>query len=73
MSNYNQYHKKLTGGSPKHSNTVGCFCPAIKKNDYRSFININFISNIVLHMVAISTFKRPYFMVAISTFKRPYE
>ena len=28
------------------------------KNDYRSVINVTFISNIVLHIVAISTFNK---------------
>ena len=51
----NQHHKNLTGRSPKQSNIAGSFCPPIKKNDYRSVINIAFISDIVLHMVAIST------------------
>ena len=52
---YNQHHKNLTGGSPKQSNIAGSFCHPIKKNDYRSVINIAFISDIVLHMVAILT------------------
>ena len=56
-NNYNQHHKNLTGGSPKQSNIAGSFCPPIKKNDYRSVISIiTFMSDIVLHMVAISTF-----------------
>ena len=29
-----------------------------KKNDYRSVIGITFVSNIVLHMVVISTFNK---------------
>ena len=31
MSNYNQHHKNLTGGSPKQSNIAESFCPPIKK------------------------------------------
>ena len=58
MNNNNQHHKNLNGGSPKQSNITGNFCPPIKKNDYRSAINISFISDIVLHMVAISTFNK---------------
>ena len=53
MNNFNQHHKNLTGGSSKQSNIAGLFHPPVKKNDYRSVINIAFISNIVLHMVAI--------------------
>ena len=53
MNNFNQHHKNLTGGSSKQSNIAGLFRPPVKKNDYRSVINIAFISNIVLHMVAI--------------------
>ena len=30
----------------------------VKKNDYRSDISITFISNIVLHLVVISTFNK---------------
>ena len=59
MNNYNQHHKNLTGGSPKQSNIAGSFCcPNLKKKDCRSVINITFISNIVFHMVAISTFNK---------------
>ena len=58
MNNYNQHHKNITEGSPKQSNIVESFCPPIKKNDYRSVINITFTSDIVLHMVAISTFNK---------------
>ena len=31
MNNYNQHHKKLTGGSLKQSNIAWSFCPPIKK------------------------------------------
>ena len=34
------------------------FCPPIKKNDYRSVISITFVSNIVLHMILISTLNK---------------
>ena len=42
-------NKNLPKGSLKQSTIAGSFCP-IKKNDYRS--------DIVFHLVAISTFNR---------------
>ena len=54
----NQYHKNLLGGSPKQSTITGSFWLSILKNDYRSVISITFISDIVLHIVSISTFNK---------------
>ena len=51
----NNNNKNLPGGSPKQSTIAGSFWLSIKKNDYRSVISITFISDIVFHMVAIST------------------
>ena len=31
MNNFNQYHKNLTGGSPKQGNITGLFRPPVKK------------------------------------------
>ena len=51
--------KKLTGGSPKQSTIAREFLLSLeksskvpfKKNDYRSVIDITFMSDIVSHMV----------------------
>ena len=51
-------NKNLLGGSPKQSIIAGSFCLPVKKNYYRSVINITFIPNIVVHMVSISTFNK---------------
>ena len=52
-----QQHKNLTGGSPKKVTSLGVF-DFFKKNYYRSIISITLASNIVLHMLAISTFNK---------------
>ena len=48
--------QKPPGVSPKQVPSLGVLLSQllIKKNDYRSFFNITFISDIALHMVAIS-------------------
>ena len=56
-SNNNQHHKNLTGGSPKQSNIAGSFCPPIKKVIAEVLLILP-LSDIVLHMVAISTFNK---------------
>ena len=45
---------------PSKVTSLGVFALQLKKkkNDYRSVINITFISNIVFHMVAILTFNK---------------
>ena len=58
MNNYNLHHKNSEKLTPKQNNIAGSFCLPIKKNDYSSAIDITFISNIVLHVVAISTFNK---------------
>ena len=57
IKNDNHYHKNLLGPSKVPSLAVFEF-RFLKKNDYRSVTSINFISDIVLHMVAISTFNK---------------
>ena len=43
---------------PSKVTSLGVFVFQLKKNDYRSVIDITIISNIVLHMVTISTFNK---------------
>ena len=57
IKNEQQQHKNLTGGSPKKVTSLGVF-DFFKKNCYRSIISITLTSNIVLHMLAISTFNK---------------
>ena len=65
MKNKNEQQKPTSQipprGSPKQSTITGVFWSSkapIKKKDYRSVIDITFISDIVFHMVAISTFNK---------------
>ena len=57
IKNEQQQHKNLTGGSPKKVTSLGVF-DFFKQNCYRSIISITLTSNIVLHMLAISTFNK---------------
>ena len=61
MNNKNQHDKYLLEVLPSTVPSLGVFWSSkapIKKNDYRSVTDITFISDIVFHMVAISTFDK---------------
>ena len=58
-STEDQQQQKPSGRSLKQVPSLGVLLsPPLNKSDYRNVINITFISNIVLHMVLISTFNK---------------
>ena len=57
-STEDQQQQKPSGRSLQVPSLGVLLSPPLNKSDYRNVINITFISNIVLHMVLISTFNK---------------